>query len=442
MKILLINPPNYGKSIPEEEYGITSIKAIFKGEPLALEVIAGNLYDHDIMILDLKVDPYSAFMETINRFQPDLVGITSVTCEADTLINIATTIKKELGPDAPIVVAGGHHASCDPNYFNIKWIDYVVCGVGKASFRSLVTAIERQEPVCIPGVAKTDPLAPLDLKPRKYSFDDLVDTRPPRYDLVERYRDTYVMGGIGKAGFVVTAFGCVHACSFCAIPAITGGRYLTHSIESSIDNMKRLDSTPLIRFVDANTFGKIPLAKQFARAIIESGVKKKIVADVRADTVVNHPEVIELWQKAGLEAVVVGFEEIDDQRLRLFNKQSSVQTNIKALNLLKETGLKVIGDFIISPDYERQDFKALETFINTHDIGLPVPSILTPIPGTPLHQVMKDKIEISDLSYYTFSNAVTETRLEKEEFYSLYADLFKKFHKHLTHNRSPQGDSQ
>ncbi len=434
MKILLINPPNHGKSIPEEEYGITSIKAIFKGEPLALEVLAGNLHDHDVMILDLKVDPVSTLMETVHLFQPDIVGITSVTCEADSLIDIATTIKRELAGDAPVVVAGGHHASCDPDYFNIESIDYIVCGVGKASFRTLINAIEKQSPVSIPGVAKTDPSARLDLTPREYSFEDLVDHRPPRYDLVERYRDTYVMGGIGKAGFVVTAYGCVHACSFCSIPAITQGSYLTHSITASIDNMKTLDSVSLIRCVDANTFGNIPFAKKFARAIIESKVNKKIVADVRADTVVNHPEVIDLWQRAGLAAVVIGFEEIDDRRLDFFNKKSSVQTNIKALEHLKKTGLKVIGDFIISPDYDRRDFKALESFIDTHDIELPVPSILTPIPGTPLYHRMKEKIEISDLSYYTFSNAVTETTLEKEEFYTLYADLFKKFHSHLSKN--------
>jgi len=38
MKILLINPPNCGKSIPEERYGIDSIRQIFRGEPLALQL--------------------------------------------------------------------------------------------------------------------------------------------------------------------------------------------------------------------------------------------------------------------------------------------------------------------------------------------------------------------------------------------------------------------
>ena len=41
MKILLLNPPNCGRSIPEERYGITSIKQIFRGEPLGLDFDAG-----------------------------------------------------------------------------------------------------------------------------------------------------------------------------------------------------------------------------------------------------------------------------------------------------------------------------------------------------------------------------------------------------------------
>ena len=57
MKILLVNPPNCGRSIPEEEYGIDTIKMIFRGEPLALEVIAGNLDGHDVAIADLKAAP-------------------------------------------------------------------------------------------------------------------------------------------------------------------------------------------------------------------------------------------------------------------------------------------------------------------------------------------------------------------------------------------------
>ena len=54
MKILLVNPPNSGISIPVEKYGLKATQKIFKGEPFALEVLAGNLENHEIRIIDLK----------------------------------------------------------------------------------------------------------------------------------------------------------------------------------------------------------------------------------------------------------------------------------------------------------------------------------------------------------------------------------------------------
>ncbi|HWR92264.1 MAG TPA: cobalamin B12-binding domain-containing protein, partial [Desulfobacterales bacterium] len=112
MKILLVNPPNCGRSIPEEEYGIDAIKMIFRGEPLALEVIAGNLDGHDAVIADLKVVP-DALESALARFEPDVVGFTGVACEANTVLRLAQEVKRR---SRALVVVGGHHASCDPEF--------------------------------------------------------------------------------------------------------------------------------------------------------------------------------------------------------------------------------------------------------------------------------------------------------------------------------------
>lgn len=436
MRILLINPPNCGRSIPEEEFGIDSIKMIFRGEPLALEVIAGNLEGHDVSITDLKAAPDSLDKYLDSSVKPDIIGITGVTCEANAMLFISEKIKKRYiqEKNSPIVTVGGHHASCDPEYFNKKFIDYVVVGIGKKSFRDLVDCIEnKRSPDNIPGIGKTTDVGPLKFTPRKYTIEDLVDDKPPRYDLVQSHRDKYVMSGVGgKIGFVSTAFGCTHKCFFCSIPNITGGKYISHSIDAAIRDIKLLGDIDLIRFVDANTFGDIILAKDFARCLIDAGLNKKIVADVRADTVVKNPELFQLWKKAGLMSVVIGFEEIQDERLKKFNKKSSNSLNIEALSILKELGIKVIGDFIISPDYKENDFENLSKFITSHTIDLPVPSILTPLPGTELYRTLKNKIIIHNLDYYTFSNAVIETKLDTKTFYTHYANLMKMLHKHIT----------
>ncbi len=429
MKILLVNPPNCGRSIPEERYGIENLKLIFRGEPLALEVVAGNLDGHQVSIADLKAEPGS-LQASLADFRPDLVGITGMTCEANAMLALAREIKDESGA---VVVVGGHHASCDPVFFNRPQIDYVVAGIGKLSFRLLIDALKNGgPPPAIDGVMKTDPAKVPSFAPRKYSKADLVDDKPPRYDLVEKHRDKYVMSGAGgKMGFVASAFGCTHRCLFCSIPNMTGGRYLSHSVDAVVRDMGILKEMPVIRLVDANTFGDVKTAKKLGRAIIEAGLDRKIVADVRADTVVRHPGLFELWKEAGLITAVIGFEEISDRRLEDFNKKTDVETNIAALGILKEIGIKVIGDFIVSPDYTDEDFQALEAFVENNPIDLPLPAILTPIPGTKLFETKKAEIKIRDLDYYTFTNAVTPTVMDEHEFYKNYSRLLEKFIRHV-----------
>lgn len=434
MKILLVNPPNSGKSIPEEQYGIETIKMIFRGEPLALETLAGNLAGHEARITDLKVTP-DALEADLDDFRPDLVGITGMTCEANAILRIAETVRSKTEAN---VVVGGHHATCDPEYFNRDTIDYVVLGIAKKSFRELVDGLATgTADKGIPGVAATRPGSPLAYAPRKYAAADLVDETAPRYDLVARHRDQYVMSGVGgKIGFVASAFGCTHRCFFCSVPDMTGGRYLTHSIDAVLRDVKLLADIPLIRLVDANTFGDPAVAETLAERIIEAGMQKPLVADVRSDTVVRRPDLFQLWKKAGLATAVIGLEEVTDERLRAYNKKNEVAVNIEAMAILKDLGIRIIGDFIVSPDYAEADFERLERFVEAQPIDLPIPSILTPVPGTPLYRQVKDRITVHDLDYYTFLNAVTPTRLPEKVFYETYSRLLKKCLSHAAHDKN------
>lgn len=296
MKILLVNPPNCGRSIPEERYGIDSIRQIFRGEPLALEVLAGNLEDHEVRILDLKAEP-GGFHVALSEFGPDLVGFTSVTCEANTVLRLAEEVKESGGAT---VVAGGIHASCDPDFFNRPGIDYVVVGLGKASFRELATAIEADRDTrSLPGVARTSPGRRLAFVPREYGSADLAESGPTRYDLVARYRDSYTLSSLGfRIGFVASAFGCPYRCSFCCISSLTGGRYLNRSVETVIADIRALGDIPVIRLVDANTFGDPRHAERLAEGILSAGIRKNLVVDVRSDTVVRHPDLLRRWKEA------------------------------------------------------------------------------------------------------------------------------------------------
>ena len=427
MKIMLVNPPNCGRSIPEEEYGITSIKQIFRGEPFNLEVLAAPLTDHEVTIFDMKCENEEAFWPELHNFQPDIVGFTSLTCEANTVIRLAAEIKKRM---KPFIVIGGSHATYAPLYFNRAEFDYVVVGLGKKSFRELVEALSGgEEGTGIPGIARTEAGKPLNYILRNHTEDDLLENDSPRYDLVVKYRNNYVLEQLGlKMGFVITAYGCTHKCSFCTIPEITGGKYLSHSAAAVIRDIQLLGDIPFIRMVDANTFGNPSRSLDLYEKIMHAGIKKRFIADVRADTIVQQPSLIKKWKEAGLYAVVVGFEDIQDSRLVAYEKKYQGHTIAQAIDILHDTGIVIVGDFIASPEYDESDFARLENFILSNKIEIPVISILTPIPGTRLYEKMKNQILIDNLDYYTFTNVVTATKMPQDLFYRTFADIVNRLH--------------
>jgi radical SAM superfamily enzyme YgiQ (UPF0313 family) len=127
-------------------------------------------------------------------------------------------------------------------------------------------------------------------------------------------------------------------------------------------------------------------------------------------------------------SAVIGFEEISDDVLASWGKGSTVAVNDEAVSILRELGITIVGDFIVSPDYDEPRFDALERYVSARGIDLPILSVLTPIPGHPLYDAMSDRIVLRDLDYYTFTNAVVPTLLDEKRFYERYAGLIKAFH--------------
>jgi anaerobic magnesium-protoporphyrin IX monomethyl ester cyclase len=140
MKILLVRPDG-------REF-IPAFSALWRPEPLALELLAATVPDHEVRILDLRVEttPLERYLAS---FQPDLVGVTGSTTDVPRMLEICETTKSCL-PDA-VTVVGGYHATLLPSDFNRDSADIIVCGEGEITFRELVTALEGKE-----GLGKVD----------------------------------------------------------------------------------------------------------------------------------------------------------------------------------------------------------------------------------------------------------------------------------------------
>lgn len=413
MKVLLIQPPQFGKP------GFAKIAVV---EPLGLEMVAGALIDdHEVCIHDMRID--DNIERAIKKFSPDAIGIScSFTIDVYRACNIAK-IAKENG--APFVFVGGLHASLNPSDFKDPAIDCVVVGEGEFASRDLLEALEAKRDLHeIQGLVLNDSggQAFTGAREQVQDMDEL--PYPARELLPKGRRNKYYFNFWKPLATIETARGCPHRCNFCSVWTFFQGRCRTKSPERVVNELcSRKERYVLI--TDDNFLLNVKRAREIGEIIKKRGINKRYSFQARSDTIVKHPEIIEQWQGIGLSHVFIGFESLNEEELEAVNKKNSVKTNEEALKIVQGHGISVTSAFIINPDYEQSDFERLRNYIISRRIPVPQFTVLTPLPGTDLFKDIEKKILTRNYELYDFIHSVLPTKLDSKDFYREFASLYR-----------------
>lgn len=428
MNVLLINPPRSQHNqileyAPEDARPMIHKKLI--GPPLGLLTIAGAVRDHEVHVLDLKGEydldekagPVDELVrDAVMRHNPDVVGVTFIASEYPVGMEILRAVKA-LAPHV-VTVAGGLHVTLCLDDFRDPAVDVACVGHGTEQFRELVAALEcGRELGSVKGLYVRhegelwwtgDRICP---DPAREGF-----VYPDR-SLVERWRSTYrVKSAPGPTTYVFTSLGCPHRCSFCSIWPQMGGVFHQREVESLIWELQQVPEYPVVRFADANTVVNVDFISTLFDRIAEEGIEKEFVMDIRPDTAVKHSKLIEKMAKGGLMVVISGFESFRNEELDAYRKGSGAREISESIRIFHENGIMVRGNYVIPPDYDRDDFRALAQFAGSQKVALAGYTILTPMPGTQYHRDNTDKIIDHDPAKYNFFNSVMRTTLPLEEF--------------------------
>ncbi|MEM2936857.1 MAG: radical SAM protein, partial [Candidatus Bathyarchaeia archaeon] len=222
-----------------------------------------------------------------------------------------------------------------------------------------------------------------------------------------------------------TSRGCPYRCLFCSVWVFYRGRYRKKSPERVLREIASIRA-PYVLFTDDNFLQDVERGYVLAELLRTSGEKKRFIAQLRSDTVVEHKDLIKLWRECGLEGVFIGFEKIKDEDLRTINKRNSVKNNEIALDVLRTLKIDVWSSFIVDPSFEKRDFEELLSYVREKIIKNPTFSILTPLPGTELFQRMKAHLTTHDPRFFDIAHVVLPTRLNLREFYEEFCRLYRK----------------
>ena len=257
-------------------------------------------------------------------------------------------------------------------------------------------------------------------KPRPL-IKNLDELSPSRY-LTAKYLQHYFMGERRPCASLEISRGCPYRCRFCEVWRFYSGSYRSRTPLRVARELAQIESQ-YVFFTDDNAFAEPFWMEELQKHIQQLGLKKRYLAQMRADSIVKHRGLLAEWKSLGLEAVFVGFESITQRGLDEFNKRLTVNSIEEAIETLRELNIWLMGSFVVTPDFGDQDFAELRHFIRRMKLSTPVFSILTPLPGTVLSEETAQEITSSNYELYDLLHSVLPTRLGLKRFYSEFMRL-------------------
>jgi hypothetical protein len=194
--------------------------------------------------------------------------------------------------------------------------------------------------------------------------------------------------------------GCPYSCPFCSISVVPREQRrlevrdmddVLHEIGDTWSMDKPIQRR--LRFLVAeNIYVQKKLFSELLERIIHSGIKLNFVAQADALIALDN-KFLTLLQKAGCINLLVGFESLNGDNLRVIQKRSafslikklrcaSVQEAYSSVvKRIQDHGITVVGAFILGLPYDRLGAgKQLGAFMARHNV-LPHPTALTALPG-------------------------------------------------------------
>ncbi|WP_216452603.1 radical SAM protein, partial [Arcanobacterium phocae] len=152
--------------------------------------------------------------------------------------------------------------------------------------------------------------------------------------------------------------------------------------------------------------------------------------NTRVTDILRDEELLPFYRKAGLIHVSLGTEAAAQLKLDLFNKETAIAQNKKAVELLRKAGIVVEAQFIVGLENE-----TAETLEETYKMAcdwkpdLANWSMYTPWPFSDLFNELGDKVEIFDFEKYNFVTPIIKPEaMDRGELLDRVMNNYRRFY--------------
>ena len=400
---------------------------------LAIISLAGNLPGHEVRVLDLvlfKPDFEAALRQALTSLRPQLVGLSAMTFQFDTLLRVARFIRA-FDPSIKLV-AGGYHVSLMARELTAAAeelpLDFLVRVEGETTFRELVSELDKPAP---------DLSAILGLSYRQ-GQEWVHNPKRPLLDLDTLslpQRQARLANGFYFLDMPMdvaeTSRGCPNNCKFCSITQMYGHTFRRFSVDRIIADLKAIRDQGIkaVFFVDDNITHDIDHFRQVCQAIVQHQLNDVCyLTQVSAAGIAQHPELVADMDRANFRITFVGFESMDPNALKGMKKPTSPAINRRAAALLRQHRIAIVAGLITGyPEDNRETVIHNWQMIEDLTPDLIYSQYLTPYPKTPVRQELLEAglvVNVDNYSKYDGFHCNIRTRhLSRDELYALASGL-------------------
>ena len=231
---------------------------------------------------------------------------------------------------------------------------------------------------------------------------------------------------------MVISRGCPHHCDFCYKDSFYKGgiSFYTQRVDEILLEISRLPGKHLY-FLDDHLLGNPKLATGLFDGMM--GMNRVFQGAATVQSILEG-NLIEKAAEAGLRSLFVGFETFSHENLKQSNKLQNLKINYeRAVQRLHDLGIMINGSFVFGLDHDDQDvFKRTVDWGIQNAITTATYHILTPYPGTRLHDALRNegRILTNDWDLYDTRHVVYQPlKLTPQELENGYHWAYDEFYK-------------
>ena len=364
--------------------------------PLGVAYLASQLHRLGIRarIFDCTFSTFEKLQESLQAYQPDIVGIYCMVTLSRNTFRIAEMVR-EILPHSLLVV-GGPLPTLYPEHFNGRF-DMVFRGEADLSFPRFC-----QDFFALKGAARRQfQQLPLGRYPGLYTHQGGLEVENTLVHHTEVEIDSfpipyrgdfdhaaYQQEGLNRDGLkitsLITTYGCPFHCDFCSRP-VFGSRFRRRSLDSVMKEIGEIRQLgyDCLWIADDNFTLDLDYLREFCQRMEGSSTPWSCLSRVTGLS----PEITRQMKTAGCRRVYLGLESGTQETLKLMNKKATLKDGINAVNLFHEAGVQVAAFFIVG--YPGETTASIE---ETFRFALSLPldeisfNVPFPLPGSSLFE--------------------------------------------------------